>query len=369
MRHHCKEVKVFRSEYPDLSDKTKQMVAHADYPLQVLRHQSLEAIIDIQRALNDRKFDLIHIEGYYLMHFLPQEPHIPVILADQNIEYLLCKQRFKISKTYDEQVQNWREYQRTKRWEREAWRRANMCITVTDDDQHHIQAIDKSIPVVLIPNGIDHQLSIDINISYSDDFSAILEKSLGPRILLIGNFEYQPNVDAVHYFIQDIFPLIQKSIPDAQLFIVGNSPPADFRQFEDNQNIVITGFVKSLLPFLEVADVFVCPLRIGGGIKVKILEALYSGKAIVSTSIGTQGLGYEVHDSILVSNNSVNFAQNVIMLLNNLDKRVELQNAARSFGQRLPVWDRTTSALMKCYRQVTSQQKNTNLQTRDAATF
>ena len=92
------------------------------------------------------------------------------------------------------------------------------------------------------------------------------------------------------YFSQLIFPLVLQAVPNAKLFIVGNEPPPSLLSLTLNKQIEVTGYVDSLIPFYNLANVVVCPLRIGGGVKVKVLEALKAGKAIVSTSIGAQGL-------------------------------------------------------------------------------
>ena len=106
----------------------------------------------------------------------------------------------------------------------------------------------------------------------------------GSCILFVGNFAYEPNIDAALYFSNIIFPLILQDVPNAKLFIVGNDPPPQILSLKMNRQIEVTGYVDSVIPFYRMTDVVVCPLRIGGGVKVKVLEALNAGKAIVSIS-------------------------------------------------------------------------------------
>src|SRR4030095_2520242 len=126
---------------------------------------------------------------------------------------------------------------------------------------------------------------------------------------------------AALYFCRDIFPLILKDVPKVKLFLVGNAPPSEICSLRSNRHIEVSGRVASLIPFYKNADVVVCPLRIGGGVKVKVLEALGLGKAIVSTSIGAQGLDLSTYRPLAVADEVTDFAQNVIRLIQHPEER------------------------------------------------
>jgi glycosyltransferase involved in cell wall biosynthesis len=171
-------------------------------------------------------------------------------------------------------------------------------------------------------------------------------------VLFVGNFAYEPNVDAAQYFCRDIFPLILKDVPNAKLFLVGNAPPSEVCSLASNRHIEVTGRVASLIPFYKDADVVVCPLRIGGGIKVKVLEALGYGKAIVSTSIGAQGLDLSTYRAVAVADEATDFAKNVVRLLVHPEERHAQEIQALAYAGTLPTWDQVSEAFARLYEEI-----------------
>jgi glycosyltransferase involved in cell wall biosynthesis len=168
-------------------------------------------------------------------------------------------------------------------------------------------------------------------------------------VLFVGNFAYEPNVDAALYFCRDIFPLILKDVPNVRLFLVGNAPPSEICSLRSNRHIEVSGRVASLIPFYKHADVVVCPLRIGGGVKVKVLEALGHGKAIVSTSIGAQGLDLSTHRAVVVADEARGFADNVVRLLVHPEERHLQERQALAYAGTLPTWDQVSVAFARLY--------------------
>jgi polysaccharide biosynthesis protein PslH len=173
-----------------------------------------------------------------------------------------------------------------------------------------------------------------------------------PTILFVGNFAYEPNVDAALYFSREIFPLILNDVPEVRLILVGNAPPQEICSLTSNRQIEVTGGVPSLIPFYKNADVVVCPLRIGGGVKVKVLEALGLGKAIVSTSIGAQGLDLSTYRPLAVADEVTDFAQNVIRLIQHQEERHMLEQEALAYSVTLPSWEQVTSTFSRLYEEL-----------------
>jgi polysaccharide biosynthesis protein PslH len=184
--------------------------------------------------------------------------------------------------------------------------------------------------------------------------SSNIARAMGSRILLVGNFAYEPNIDAALYFSNQIFPLVLQAVPNAKLFIVGNEPPPQILSLRSNRQIVVTGYVESIIPFYRTADVVVCPLRIGGGVKVKVLEALHAGKAIVSTPVGAQGLGSNTCQALAVANDVTHFAQTVVRLLQDPEQRLKLEHNALIYAKNLPTWDQAAQAFVKSYKETIS---------------
>jgi glycosyltransferase involved in cell wall biosynthesis len=331
------------------------------YSFQMKRHLSHEARSHISHELGRHYYDIVHVEGYYLMQLLPSKLKIPIILVEHNIEYLLTLQRFMLSTSSQEKSRYWQEYVYTLKWERIFWRRAKICVTLTVEDKIAMKRLESDINIKMIPDGIDHLKDNGAHKRQGNILNSHIARAMGSRILLVGNFAYEPNIDAALYFSNQIFPLVLQAVPNAKLFIVGNEPPPQILSLRSNRQIVVTGYVESVIPFYRMADVVVCPLRIGGGIKVKVLEALYAGKAIVSTSVGAQGLGSNTRQALTVANDVTHFAQSVIRLLQDPEERLKLERNALTYAKNLPTWDHATQAFVKCYEETISCRRKKQL--------
>ena len=341
---YCASVKLFKA----VSNDNKQ---YALYPNQIKRHTSKEASSYISFSLKNKLFDVVHVEGYYLMQHLPIKSEIPVLLVEHNIECLLNLQRVKLATIQQDKSYYWREYVDTLKWERIFWKRATKCVTLTTEDESNMRQLEPHINIRTIPNGIDHHKMIDEAASSNICKNSIVGARC-PSILFVGNFLYEPNIDAALYFSQLIFPLILKDVPNAKLLLVGNAPPPEICSLTFNKQIKVSGYVDSLTHFYKAADVVVCPLRIGGGVKVKVLEALNAGKAIVSTSIGVQGLDLSTYRAVTVADEVADFAEKVVRFLLDHQERYRQEQEALAYASILPTWDQATEAFVQCYKEI-----------------
>ena len=349
----CASISLFRISNP------KELNWHTQgRPWLMNKYYSEEGLLRISQLLKDRRFDLVHIEGYYLMQLLPAGLDLPVVLVEHNIEYSLDLQRTILSRSCQDFLSNWREYYYTLSWERTFWRRATKVITLTDEDKKMIRHVEHGIDVQMIPNGIDHETSIYPPGSSRTKSTAEWNRYMSIQcntcssILFVCNFAYEPNVDAALYFSRFIFPLILNRVPNTILFLVGNSPPDEVLALMNTNylcsHIKVTGYVESLNPFYKAAHVVICTLRIGGGIKIKILEALKAGKAIVSTSVGAQGLNLN-SKALCICDSVSDFANNVVRLLINTHERYLQEQEALSLVRTFPTWRQIAEEYIYCY--------------------
>jgi glycosyltransferase involved in cell wall biosynthesis len=141
-------------------------------------------------------------------------------------------------------------------------------------------------------------------------------------------------------------------VPNVKLYLVGNAPPLEIRSLTSNGQIEVTGRVDSLIPFYKDAEVVVCPLRIGGGVKVKVLEALGFGKAIVSTSIGAQGLDLSTYKAITIADEVSDFAEKAVRFLVHPNERHIQEQEALAYARTLPSWDQVSEAFARLYKEI-----------------
>lgn len=248
------------------------------------RHQSDEARRFLEDRLRRSHYDVVHVEGHFLLPLLPDEQRRRVVLVEHNIESSLFVQRAELANSA---VERWRlrvEAALTAKAERRAWRTVQSTIAVTEEDATVIRLAVPGASVQVVKNGADHM----------DDPSEPGTWSLVPKpleLLMVGNLAYQPNQDAAEQLLKDILPRVRSECPDTTLAIVGDGPPSWLVEAAVNDcRLIVSGRVPDVVPWLDAAKVVVCPLRVGGGIKVKVMEALARGRAVVTTPIGAQGL-------------------------------------------------------------------------------
>ena len=344
---YCTSVNLFKADAPT---NKKQ---YGIYPHQMKKQMSEKASSYISFLLKNQSFDVVHIEGYYLVQHVPMKPEVPILLVEHNIEHLLALQRFMVAITQQEKSYFWSEYIMTLKWERLMWKRATVCVALTNEDKITMERLEPNIDIRMISDGSDHLKKIDVFTTLlSNSFEHSLISNNCPSILFVGNFAYEPNIDAALYFSRQIFPLILKDVPDAKLFLVGNAPPPEICSLTSSKQIEVTGSVASLIPFYKHADVVICPLRIGGGVKVKVLEALSFGKAIVSTSVGTQGLDLLTHKAIAIADDPTDFAENVVQLLVQPKERHIQEQEALAYARTLPSWDQVSEGFARLYKEM-----------------
>jgi glycosyltransferase involved in cell wall biosynthesis len=159
-------------------------------------------------------------------------------------------------------------------------------------------------------------------------------------ILTLGSLHYPPNADGIRWFFQEIFPIVKENISEAQLTIIGKNPPRDFIRFADKNSefVTVTGYVPDLEPYLQQAAVLAIPVRVGGGMRVRILEALAYGEAVVTTTIGLEGIDAKLGKEVLVADSPQDFAGAVIRLLEDFELRKELARNGRRLVERRYDW-------------------------------
>jgi glycosyltransferase involved in cell wall biosynthesis len=324
----CHSVTVFPAEPPARRDPS--------LPWHVQRHRSPAMTRFVSTAMG--RVDLVHLEGYYLAQHLPDVRSIPAVLVEQNVEYLLCKQRLENERGKGRQAALL-DYLRSVEAETHAWRSVDHLAAVTEDDARHIRAAAGGIGVSVVPDGVEYRSAV-----------APHPEVKSPSIVFAANFGYQPNVDAALYLCRSIVPLVRRVVPNVTTWLVGNAPPDDVRALAC-EDVVVTGRVADVRPYVQAADVVACPLRIGGGVKVKILEALALSKAIVTTTIGTQGIEGRV--PAVVTDDVNRFAWSVAKLLQHDEARHELERRAAGFARGLPTWDDAAAALLDLYERAT----------------
>jgi polysaccharide biosynthesis protein PslH len=213
------------------------------------------------------------------------------------------------------------------RYEARAARAFDRCIMVSDDDCRTMESEYAATNTVSVPTGVDVE------------YFAPADEGPAPEIVFVGSMDWLPNQDAAAYFIEDILPRIRQVVP-ATFTIVGRNPPESLRRLTASHPYVrVTGTVDDVRPYVARAQVCVVPLRIGGGTRIKIFEAMAMQKAIVSTSVGAEGLPVTHDANILLADDPSGFAAHAVGLLQAPETRRRLGEAGRRLVATRFTWE------------------------------
>jgi glycosyltransferase involved in cell wall biosynthesis len=235
-----------------------------------------------------------------------------------------------------------------RRYEQDLYRRVQAVVVFTGHDEEAVAPLAGSTQVVRIPLGTELP---------GDDDHLHPGKLTSPSvpderyILFAGNFIHPPNVDAALRAARQIYPRLQPRYPGLKLYLVGMNPPEELRQVASEQ-IVITGEVPDMVPYLEGATVVLAPIRQGGGMRVKVLEALAAGKPLVATRLAVAGLDVTGGRQVLLAESDQDLADKVACLLDDEERRQEIGREAAAWARQNLSWDATVDKYEALYRRL-----------------
>lgn len=330
-------------------------------PDMALRLPSAEFQAKLSATLRRVPFDVVQIEGIEMApHWMDcriSNIQYPIsIFDDHNAEYVLQQRAFE---TDIRQPRRWIaalysliQWKKLSRYEAMICRLADRVVAVSEADKAALQRLVPGLEITVVPNGVDTEF-------YNDQFSMINDQSnfghwdldIGHcSLVFTGKMDFRPNVDAVLWFYREVLPLVRREVPDAHFYIVGQSPHRRVLRLAEDPAVTVTGYVDDVRPYIAGACVYVVPLRIGGGTRLKVLEALAMSKAVVSTSLGCEGFaGLESGRELSVADTPAEFAQRVIELLDDASRRERLGRAARCFVEERYDWRLVVPKLEQVY--------------------
>ena len=257
---------------------------------------------------------------------VPDNLRCATVLFQHNVEAMIWKRHYEVQTTRSKKHILRGQWRKMRHFEQQACRRFDRVIAVSVEDRdqmRHDYGVDS---VFDVPTGVDTEF-----------FRPSGKETVNPHNLVFtGSMDWLPNEDAIRYFIEQILPLIKQTIPDVTLTVVGRNPyPGLLDLSKSDKSIIVTGRVDDVRPFIERAAAYVVPLRIGGGTRLKIFEAMAMEKAIVSTTIGAEGLPVRHNEELILADTPAGFAGSVVSLLQD-------PSFARRIAQRAAVTVRET---------------------------
>jgi sugar transferase (PEP-CTERM/EpsH1 system associated) len=291
----------------------------------------------LAHLLESESFDLIVCDFLVPAVNLPDRLPCPAVIFTHNVESEIWRRHAETKPGAIARLLYRAQHARMLRFESRTLARFDGVLAVSDADRQTFDALYPGAvrrPVHVVPTGVD-----------TDYFAPAPSDPASRELVFTGSMDWLPNEDAMQYFCRDILPLIRAEEPGVHLSIVGRAPTQAVRRLAGEHGVHVTGRVDDVRPYMKDAAVYVVPLRIGGGTRLKIFEAMSMGKAVVSTTIGAEGLPVTDGEHVMLADEPQTFARAVVRLLRDSAQRARLEQAARALVLENYDWSAVAGAL------------------------
>jgi len=303
----------------------------------------------LRRCLYTAHYDLVHLDHLHMGQYVEYLNGVPCVIDDHNVEHRLWERYLKNENNPLKKLYITQQVRKMRHFEKKICQKATLCTAVSETDRDDLLKLAPKARVVVIPNGVDTEYFAPRSVSSS---SPNVETS--PHTLVfVGSMDWLPNDDAMIYFCQEIFPLVHKKIPEAKLYIVGRNPSKTVRSYQ-SERVIVIGAVEDVRPYLAQARIAIVPIRIGGGTRLKILEAMAMEKPVISTSVGAEGIEITPGKDIVIADDPMDFAKGVLYILKNPGAGVKLGENGRKLVKEKYDWKIIGNRLSMVYEDLTN---------------
>ena len=341
LKEYCKEVKFYKR------NKKINIMLNVNKPYSAISRYNKEIKKQLIIDTNSKKIDIVIVDLPQLMYNIPKNLKIPIVLTQHNIEY---KTFFNISKKSSKKIKKivyYLEGIRLKRFEEKFYKSSiiKLFTFISKDDKKFFEKKYNIYNTLLIPMGIE-----------------CVENKLGNRkfnnkIVFVGKMSYYPNEEAAKWFINHIFERIKKEFPNIKMYLVGKDPSEEIINLS-SESIIVTGTVDSVNEFIDNADIIVIPLLSGGGVKIKLLEALSRNKIVITTLKGIEGTEFINKEHVLVADNEIDFAKLCIDVLKNIEDYEYLITNSREILEKNYSWNSIGKIYSKSFQNLVNNYRS-----------
>jgi polysaccharide biosynthesis protein PslH len=297
------------------------------------------------KLLRRESFDVIVCDFLFSADVIPWDWPVPKVLFTHNVEEQIWRRHFEVSRNPVWKAVSWREYRTMRAAERHYIRLADHVLAVSENDRSYFARYSDPDKISVVPTGVD--------IEY---FHVENTTEKPGSLVFTGSLDWLPNEDAILFFAESILPRLVQELSDVEMRIVGRKPSPSLRALaEGNRNIKLIGEVPDIRPHVHESSVYVVPLRIGGGTRIKIFEAMAMGKAVISTPVGAEGLPVCHGENILLAEQPAEFARETARLLRDRGERERIGRAARLLVEQNYSWRSVAGVFDRVFREVTDK--------------
>ena len=290
-------------------------------PYNISKYYSKELEEFLIEYFKHNKPDVVHVDHLHMgwvIDVIRRFSNVPITLREHNVEMLIMERFYKKQKNVLLKLFAYWQYKKFVSYEPKLCKRYNLTVLISEEDEKLLRRLDSSIRMKTITAGVDSSF-LDIPVSENiEQFS----------LFHIGSMKWLPNKDGLHYFLDEIFPTVVDKYPSAKLYVIGLDTEKEVIPEKLKNNVVALGFVDDIWEAVKDKRLGVVPLRIGGGMRIKIIEMMAGGKLLLSTSVAKEGI--EVKDGVdsLVADEPLAFAQKIIDVFDGkVDERKLIENA------------------------------------------
>lgn len=314
------------------------------YPWLLATYDNEEMRSVIARELAAGDYDLVHIEPGYVWPSIP-ETTVPIVVGEHNIEHHIYEGYAKQSQLLFARPFFHRDVAKLIAWEKKIWQTAARVVTVSPDDKKEVEQITGRNTVDVAPNGVD-----------IEEFAFQKEKTIdaaAPVFLFVGNFLWMQNRDALHVVLDDVWGRIRKEYPRATLRVVGKHLRGELRRkVKQAEGAALFEQVSDIQDEFIRGDILLAPIRIGGGTKFKILEAMAAGTPVITTTIGAKGLNVAHGAELMIADNGESIVHAIRTLISDSKKTAAMRVLARKKIEKEYSWTNIATLLSRVWQRV-----------------
>jgi sugar transferase (PEP-CTERM/EpsH1 system associated) len=331
------------------AELARNLVSPLPYFMQKYRSAAMRA--EIERAVARGGFDVLVCDFLNPSVNVPPRLSLPSVLFQHNVEAMIWRRHYEVQANALKKAYLYGQWRKAVAYERAACRRFDLVVAVSRADADAMRREYGVAAVADVPTGVDTEF-----------FRPQGTEARQPHNLVFtGSMDWLPNEDAIQFFIKEILPRVRQTVPDVTLTVVGRDPfPSLLEQSRRDPAIVVTGRVEDVRPYIERAAAYVVPIRVGGGTRLKIYEAMAMERAVVSTTIGAEGLPVRAGTELLLADAPEEFAAAVVRVLTDDKLARELGAQAAATVRARFSWDGVAAEFAALCEQARSGGRSVN---------
>lgn len=319
-------------------------------PYNVERFYSKAVTAQLETLLNENQYDFIQLESAFTalyMDDIRKHTDIPVIIRTHNIEYLIWErlsvhEKNPVKKFFFKHLAK-----RLRRFETDYYSKADGIASITMDDRLRMLEMGITSPISVVTAGI----VLDKYLKYKG------EKGRANTLFSISSLDWMPNIEGLKWFLKQVWPQVMLAKPELELHIAGKATPQWLKEL-NQKNVIVHGFVDDSVAFMNAYQLMIVPLLSGSGMRVKIIEGFASGKCVVSTSVGAEGIPYSNDENIVIADTVDEWVNAITSLIENEEKRAMIEQNAQELVCREFENKNVTGKVIELYYQIKGNRKN-----------